>query len=240
MQRDGILKRIKEAARTDLTELDLSENQIKELPAEISVLITNRTRLDLRRKQISQLPAKIEQLSNLTTLYLGGNQIKELPTEIGKLTNLTELDLWQNQLNELPAEIGQLSNLTTLYLRGNPLKSLPPEIAARGVQAIFEYLRHLPENKTLVNEAKMILVGQGDVGKTCLAKRLIYNQFTEDKTTEGIDILKWPISAPTDEKEEIKLNVWDFGGQDIYHATHQFFFDQTIRLSAGLECSQIT
>ncbi|HJH28529.1 MAG TPA: GTP-binding protein, partial [Methanosarcinaceae archaeon] len=73
------------------------------------------------------------------------------------------------------------------------------------------------------NEAKMILVGQGDVGKTCLAKRLIYDEFIEDKTTEGIDILKWGIAAPTDEKEEIKLNVWDFGGQDIYHATHQFF-----------------
>ena len=29
--------------------------------------------------------------------------------------------------------------------------------------------------------------------------------------------------APTEEKEKIKLNVWDFGGQEIYHATHQFF-----------------
>jgi small GTP-binding protein len=69
----------------------------------------------------------------------------------------------------------------------------------------------------------MILVGQGDVGKTCLAKRLIYDEFIEDKTTEGIDILEWNITAPTADGEEIKLNVWDFGGQEIYHATHQFF-----------------
>jgi len=69
----------------------------------------------------------------------------------------------------------------------------------------------------------LILVGQGEVGKTCLAKRLIYDEFIEDKTTEGIDILKWQITAPTNENEEIKFNVWDFGGQEIYHATHQFF-----------------
>ncbi|OEU63639.1 MAG: hypothetical protein BBJ57_05215 [Desulfobacterales bacterium PC51MH44] len=69
----------------------------------------------------------------------------------------------------------------------------------------------------------MILVGQGDVGKTCLAKRLIYDTFQKEDSTEGIDILPWNINAPTKEQENIKLNVWDFGGQEIYHSTHQFF-----------------
>ena len=268
MRKDEILKIIEEAARTGQTELDLSNNQLSELPTEITKLanlttldlrnnqlselpteitkltnlttlylrnnqlselpaeitqLTNLTWLDLRNNQLSELPTEITQLTNLTTLSLDGNQLSELPADITQLTNLTTLDLRDNQLSELPAEITQLTNLTTLLLDGNPLKSPPPEIAAQGVQAIFEYLRHLPEKETLVNEAKMILVGQGDVGKTCLAKRLIYDEFIEDKTTEGIDILKWGITAPTDEKEDIKLNVWDFGGQDIYHATHQFF-----------------
>lgn len=52
---------------------------------------------------------------------------------------------------------------------------------------------------------------------------MIHDEFIEDKTTEGIDILEWGITAPTSEEEEIRLNVWDFGGQEIYHATHQFF-----------------
>ena len=117
----------------------------------------------------------------------------------------------------------ELKNLTILFLSKNPLESPPPEIAEQGIEAIFEYLRHLPEEAIEHNEAKMILVGQGDVGKTCLAKRLIYDEFIEDKSTEGIDILKWAITAPTADEEEIKLNVWDFGGQEIYHATHQFF-----------------
>ncbi len=117
----------------------------------------------------------------------------------------------------------ELKNLTTLDLSENPLESPPPEIAEQGIEAIFEYLRQPPEEAIEHNEAKMILVGQGDVGKTCLAKRLIYDEFIEDKSTEGIDILEWSIAAPTADEEEIKLNVWDFGGQEIYHATHQFF-----------------
>jgi Leucine-rich repeat (LRR) protein len=110
--------------------------------------------------------------------------MSELPAEIGQLANLTTLYLSGNQLSELPAEITQLSNLTTLHLEKNPLKSPPPEIAGQGVEAIFEYLRRLIEKETeatLVNEAKLILVGEGDVGKTCLAKRLIHNKLLDQK-----------------------------------------------------------
>jgi small GTP-binding protein len=209
----------------NLTALYLSGNQLSELPAEIAQLV-NLTTLYLSMNQLSELPAEITQLANLTALDLSGNKLSELPAEIIQLANLTTLDLSGNKLSELPAEITQLANLTRLDLQENPLKSPPPEIAGQGVEAIFEYLRQLLEKETeatLVNEAKLIMVGQGEVGKTCLAKRLIYDEFIEDKTTEGIDIFKWAITAPTNEKEEIKLNVWDFGGQEIYHATHQFF-----------------
>ena len=207
---------------TNLTSLDLSVNQLRTLPAEI-VKLTNLTTLFLSGNQLKRLPAEIGKLTNLTTLILSGNQLKRLPAEIGKLKNLTTLILSENQLKRLPAEIVELTNLIMFFLSGNPLESPPPEIAEQGIEAIFEYLRQLPEEAIEHNEAKMILVGQGDVGKTCLAKRLIYDEFIEDKSTEGIDILEWSIAAPTADEEEIKLNVWDFGGQEIYHATHQFF-----------------
>jgi small GTP-binding protein len=158
-------------------------------------------------------------------LNLWDNQLTSLPVEIGQLENLTELDLWDNQLTKLPREIIQLKKLKKLDLNENLLKQPPPEIVEQGIETIFEYLRQLPEEEKeqVVNEAKMILVGQGDVGKTCLVKRLIFDTFQKEKSTEGIDILKWDITAPNEEQEEIKLNVWDFGGQEIYHATHQFF-----------------
>jgi small GTP-binding protein len=207
---------------TNLTTLDLSGNRLMSLPAEIGKL-TNLITLNLSGNRLMSLPAEIGKLTNLIELYLYGNRLMSLPAEIGELKNLTTLDLSKNQLTSLPSEIVELKNLTTLDLSENPLESPPPEIAEQGIEAIFEYLRQLPEEAIEHNEAKMILVGQGDVGKTCLAKRLIYDEFIEDKSTEGIDILDWVITAPIADEEEIKLNVWDFGGQEIYHATHQFF-----------------
>ena len=204
---------------TNLTVLSLYGNRLEALPAEIGKL-TKLTALYLSENQLESLPAEIGKLTKLTALYLYGNQLESLPAEIVELKNLTELDLSENRLESLPAEIVKLTNLTKLDLSGNPLKSPPPELVKQGIAAIFEYLRHPVEEH---NEAKLILVGQGDVGKTCLVKRLIYDEFIEDKSTEGIDILEWVITAPTADEEKIKLNVWDFGGQEIYHATHQFF-----------------
>jgi small GTP-binding protein len=210
------------AKLTNLTRLDLSYNQLTALPPEIAKL-TNLAELRLSYNRLTALPPEIAKLTKLTRLYLSDNQLTALPPEITKLTKLTRLDLSGNRLTALPPEITKLTNLTGLRLSRNPLESPPPEIVEQGVGAIFEYLRKILEETTEQNEAKLILVGQGEVGKTCLANRLIYNKFTEDeKTTEGIDILKWGITAPTPE-EEIRLNVWDFGGQEIYHATHQFF-----------------
>jgi len=210
------------AKLTNLTVLDLFDNQLTSLPPGIMKL-TNLSRLDLSGNQLTSLPPGITKLTNLNMLDLTGNQLTTLPPEITKLTNLTRLDLSGNQLTSLPPGITKLTNLTRLDLSENPLESPPPEIVEQGVEAIFVYLRKLIEGAVEQNEAKLILVGQGDVGKTCLAKRLIYEEFIEDKTTEGIDILEWGVTAPTPEEEEIRLNVWDFGGQEIYHATHQFF-----------------
>jgi internalin A len=70
-------------------------------------------------------------------------------------------------------------------------------------------------------EAKLILVGRGAVGKTSLVNRLVHNTFGKEKKTEGIKITGWDV--PLSGGEEAHLNVWDFGGQEIMHATHQFF-----------------
>ena len=127
------------------------------------------------------------------------------------------------KITELPKEISELKRLNDLYIDSDKFTNPPPEIARKGVTAIFEYFEKLDkEEKRVVNESKLILVGQGDVGKTCLAIRLIEDRFEEQKSTEGIDILNWELPTPNKE-DKINFNVWDFGGQAIYYATHQFF-----------------
>jgi internalin A len=67
----------------------------------------------------------------------------------------------------------------------------------------------------------MLLIGQGGVGKTSLVKCLMGDHYDpHEGKTRGIAIQPWHVHAAGD---EIQLNVWDFGGQEIMHATHQFF-----------------
>lgn len=205
----------------NLTRLNLCKNKLTQLPPEIGKL-KNLTELKLYENQLTQLPLEIGELKNLTELNLYKNQLTQLPPEIKGLKNLITLNLADNWLTELPSEISELENLTALYLSENPLKLPPPEIISMGISAIFTYLRQ--PKTTENNEAKLILVGDPRVGKTCLAYRLITDDFLEEaKPTDRINIYKWIISQQDHEKNKLKLNIWDFARQDIYHATHQFF-----------------
>jgi len=72
-----------------------------------------------------------------------------------------------------------------------------------------------------MREVKLILVGWGDVGKTTLVDALQGKPFKKNrKPTEGISISRWTIKP---KGGAACVRVWDFGGQEIMHGTHQFF-----------------
>lgn len=202
---------------------DLSGNRLISLPAKIGQL-TNLQRLYLNGNQLSRLPGGISQLANLQVLYLSHNQLSNLPAEISQLTNLQGLYLDHNQLTSLPAEISQLTSLQRLYLFENPGLPIPLEIIMRfdNPAAILAYwAEYLATAPRPLNEAKMVLVGQGGVGKTSLVQRLVYERYNPDeKQTKGINIEAWALPLGN---KKVRLNIWDFGGQEIMHATHQFF-----------------
>ena len=233
----------------NLSTLYLESNQLSELPAEIGELKSLSTLL-LNSNQLSELPAEIGELKNLSSLYLSGNQLSELPAEIGELKNLSSLDLSGNQLSELPAEIGELKNLSSLDLNSNQLISLPPELGNlpqninlslannpwpealavlfdRPTVEILTYLRSLQDGIPQY-EAKILLVGEGGVGKSSLLEALQGNDFVAGRsTTHGIEQKTLPTTHPDKTvEEELRLNFWDFGGQEVYRITHQFFFSR--------------
>ena len=72
-----------------------------------------------------------------------------------------------------------------------------------------------------------MIVGEGGAGKTSLAKKIEdenYKLNSDEKSTEGIDVIKWKFPLPNG--QEFRVNIWDFGGQEIYHETHQFFLSK--------------
>lgn len=229
----------------NLQTLDIWDNKLTSLPSEIGELPILRL-FTVGKNQITSLPSKIGQLINLKILDISENQITSLPEELGKLTNLEYLGAGNNALKYLPASIGELKNLRTLDVSGNNLTNLPielqflrelkeldvrnnplpipPEIINKtdDPKSILNYyFSVVNQNNKPLNETKLLIVGQGSVGKTSLINRLLKNQYNpKENKTEGIDIYKFSFRA----KENLyKINVWDFGGQEIMHATHQFF-----------------
>ncbi|MDO9300285.1 MAG: COR domain-containing protein [Anaerolineales bacterium] len=244
---------------TQLTELDLSHNQLTTLPESLSQL-TRLTELAIIGNQIQEIPKSFVNLLSLSRIYFGtdgggGNplssfpsvirdwktvkfigakncNINNLPNWIGELTQLTNLYLNGNKLTDLPPSLAQLEHLTELKLDGNPLNPALQSAYDAGIPEFMAYLRSLKDSEPLY-EAKLVLVGEGNVGKTTLLKALKGKKGKkapkkDETTTHGveIDIHGLLLPHPTKKKIKIQLNAWDFGGQDVYRVTHQFFFSR--------------
>jgi hypothetical protein len=149
-------------------------------------------------------------------------------------------------------------NLKYLYLKGNEnIGYLPKEIyieKTNSADSVKAYLRATLQSGSIINrEAKCIFFGNGRAGKTTLSHQLRKGVFDKDiELTHGILIEEWTIyenEFPTELKEKIdrenqiinshsakiilppdsiQLNVWDFGGQEYFHATHRLFLNDKV------------
>jgi len=118
--------------------------------------------------------------------------------------------------------------LLHLPLDNNPgLLTPPPEIMAQERQAVLSFLRELHRKHVLRYEAKLIFVGEGGTGKSSLLRAFEGKGLDASlETTHGIEVGTLPLPHPSLPRQSLQLNTWDFGGQDIYRATHQFFLTQ--------------
>ena len=231
------------SALVNLQTLDLDSNSISEIPESISALV-NLQKLYLDSNSISEIPESISALVNLQKLYLSSNSISEIPESISALVNLQRLYLESNSISTIPESISALVNLQTLSLYSNSISEIPESISAlvnlqhldlssNSFSVAVEILRQKPaeiiayilkqqtSKLRKLNEAKVLVVGDERSGKTSVVNRLCKREYEYGQTTTlGIEISKYKIEH---EYESIGLNYWDFAGQEITHATHQFF-----------------
>jgi small GTP-binding protein len=214
-----------------LKQLYLTNNQI----SDISMLreLKNLTYLDLSNNQITDI-SMLKDFKNLKQLHLSSNHISDI-SGLHKLKSLKLLDLRNNKIKTLPEAFfeGEMqidvnsrsASANGIWLYGNPIETPPLEIIKKGKEQIRTYFRVLKKGKELpLNEVKVLLVGDGGAGKTSLVRRLLGQEFDKDEPqTDGINIDSWMIEK---DQKKTKTRLWDFGGQDIMHATHQFFLSK--------------
>lgn len=113
-----------------IAQLDISSNQITELPIELFKL-PFLTTLDIGRNQIASLPCdegkrnggwRCSRLSLLETMK---NQLTSLPSCLFLLGELKEINACFNKISVVPATVWNAPKLSKLYLAGNLLETFP-------------------------------------------------------------------------------------------------------------------
>ena len=214
---------------TKLNYLNLSRNSINQIKP-LSLLKTLK-HLDISSNRKIEDIECIKKLNKLEILKLSFTEISNLKY-LYKLSRIKHLDLSHNKIHDISSvkKIIQLPRLENLALFGNKIKYLPDsELGKNGHFNSLPNLRNYFEagkkgyikNKNI----KILIVGNGCVGKTTLVKRLIDNpkgkipKIPLKNRTSGIQIRHWDLTK----KDNWFINFWDFGGQKVYHATHRLF-----------------
>lgn len=143
--------------------------------------------------------------------------------EEAERSGASALNLMGAGLTAIPDSLSRLTNLQGINLFRNPLPDELLAAAERGPEALFRYLESAKYGDH-PRTVKLVLLGEPKSGKTTLLEALKGNQSPcdpERKETLGVNVAIVDKDHPKDGKK-MHLSVWDFAGQHMEHATHQF------------------
>ncbi len=235
-----------------LTDLSVAGSAFKgEQVDQLLACCPNLTRFDasncLALDHVSEWPAKLDRidLNNCTKLdalppqwpmrlrRLGLRGCSRLSRIADFPDTIDYVDLaYAENLTELP---DRRQSPRTLFLFQSGIL-MPPssehggskdDNVARRTQSYFEDVESFgPGN---VRRCKLLILGNGSAGKTCLAGSLVTDkpQQHEPDSTHGIQFWDWQFTTKiSGMMQPIHLHLWDFGGQEIYHNTHRLFMSK--------------
>jgi len=224
---------------TALTELYMAGTQINELPECIGNLVALEG-IDISKAQISELPECIGNLKNLRKIDLSRTKLTQIPPFIFSMKSIEKLNISYNEFESIPKDILNLnlpfltdsdwtfSHDTGIFMQGLKLQEMDVNMFNKDLDHIREYYNELEKERVVLNETRVIFIGNGDAGKTTIINQLITGEFSNTSSaTKGIYIEKhvFPITD-NNNPSDITINFWDFGGQEIMHSMHEFFLGE--------------
>ena len=188
---------------------------------------------ELNLQQCWGLSGDLHPLAGLTSLQsIILSECKQLNGDLSPLAGLTSLhvlhlDSCLGFRRFAPLE-SLLPTLKELVLFDCKFDDLPPEVCGEAddedvLDKVCAHYEDLKSGQRIDAEIKVLYLGNGGVGKTQLCRRLCDLPFDPNiPTTHGVQLGEMTLTLEN-LPEPTRLNLWDFGGQDIYHGSHSLF-----------------
>jgi GTPase SAR1 family protein len=211
-----------------IASIDLSQSELSQFHFPKEVMPAVRV-LNLSLTALSELSIPAHIFPNLEYLFVYGSKLQKFSME-GTFPKLKELNLEENELKQLDLGIlAQMPNLEYLVLAKNPFAQNLPEGTIQDentLENVKEYLQALEGGEQLNDEIRIILLGNSTAGKTSFYTWLLEQSYEKAAicSTHEMGIAHQTIEAEEEGlPNTIRLNFWDFGGQEFYHVIHQLF-----------------
>lgn len=211
-----------------LTKLDCSNTDVSDLGplSELHAL----AELDCYTTKVSDL-GPLSALGALAKLDSDNTQIVDL-RPLSSVCALARLSCSRTTIDAWPKALFGLPHFETLIATDARIDRIPREelsqkYADNCLPNIRAYFADLDAGAAPLERSKVILLGNGQVGKTQLRRWLLNSDAMPlpydpaIPSTHGIEVLRGPLALPSG--DALDVSVWDFGGQDIYHGTHSLF-----------------
>ena len=203
-----------------LVDIDCAFTQVSDLAplAKLTGLLT----LDCSSTQVNDL-APISGLKGLASLRCNSLQAIDL-SPISELKKLSRLECSGCNLRGIPESIWQSEILKDVTLYNSVVQGIPDEVLSRHdyencLPALRAHLADLGDDPQPLADIKLMVLGNGRIGKTQICNRLRGLDFdVAADSTHGIQLSDAPIPDSSGQ-----FSIWDFGGQDIYFGTHALF-----------------
>jgi len=191
----------------------------------------NLKKLWFKNNNVSDI-SHLRYLIKLTELYFYKNKVFDISV-LRSLNKLEWLDFSYNNVQDISVLEFIIEEIIYINCHNNPaLALLPPRYNDEfyfSTDAFYYWLDNYSKQKlsesNYIREAKVVFVGDGKVGKTSLKYLLLQNERIDAERTQEIEI-HTDTEKFTYQSEPLTLHFWDFGGQEIMHATHKFFMTE--------------